>query len=96
LEILEYCEIDTLMDREQYYLDKFNPEYNILKIAGSFRGFKHSEVTKEIMSLIKKNSNVTEETKLKITTTLSKGEYVVFKKNETGEIVSFISVRKTT
>ena len=94
MEILEYCEIDTLMDREQYYLDKFNPEYNILKIAGSFRGFKHSEATKEIMSLIKKNSNVKEETKLKIATTLSKGEYVVFKKNETGEIVSFISARK--
>ena len=35
LEILEYCEVDILLEREQYYLDRFNPEYNILKIAGS-------------------------------------------------------------
>ena len=94
LEILEYCEVDILLEREQYYLDRFNPEYNILKIAGSLRGFKHSEATKEIMSLIKKNNIISDETRLKIATTLSKGEYVMVKKNETGEILSFISIRK--
>jgi len=46
LEILEYCNISILQEREQYYLDKFNPIYNILKIAGSSRGFKHSKLTK--------------------------------------------------
>lgn len=25
LEILEYCEVDILLEREQYYLDRFNP-----------------------------------------------------------------------
>lgn len=36
--ILEYCEIDHLIRREQYYLDELNPEYNICKIAGSCLG----------------------------------------------------------
>jgi excinuclease UvrABC nuclease subunit len=46
LTILEYCDKFDLLLREQYYFDKFNPQYNILKIAGSSRGFKHSEETK--------------------------------------------------
>jgi group I intron endonuclease len=29
LEILEYCEIDVLIAREQYYIDLLKPEYNI-------------------------------------------------------------------
>jgi group I intron endonuclease len=43
LDILEYCEPDVLISREQYYIDIFNPKYNILKIAGSKLGYKHSE-----------------------------------------------------
>nr|YP_010044461.1 hypothetical protein J6816_mgp30 [Tolypocladium guangdongense]QPF24406.1 hypothetical protein [Tolypocladium guangdongense] len=42
LEILEYCKSDELIEREQYYLDFLNPEYNILKHAYSLLGFKHS------------------------------------------------------
>ena len=42
LEILEYCEPKDLISREQYYLDLIKPEYNILKIAGSRLGAKHS------------------------------------------------------
>lgn len=65
LEILEYCEIDIIIEREQYYLDRFKSEYNILKVAGSLRGFKHSEATKEAISLSKKDSIISEETRLK-------------------------------
>ncbi len=43
LEILEYCNIDVLIKREQYYIDLFKPEYNILKIANSRLGSKQSE-----------------------------------------------------
>jgi group I intron endonuclease len=43
LEILEYCNEDNLRNREQHYLDLLQPEYNILKIAGSSLGFKHNE-----------------------------------------------------
>jgi len=45
LEILEYCNKDSLINREQYYLDSLKPEYNICKIAGSMLGFKHSAET---------------------------------------------------
>ena len=47
LEILEYCEQDLLISREQYYIDLLMPEYNICKIAGSTLGKVHSESTKE-------------------------------------------------
>ena len=42
LYILEYCEPSVLIKREQYYFDILKPEYNILKIAGSRLGCKHS------------------------------------------------------
>lgn len=45
LEILEYCDRSIVINREQYYLDKYEPEYNILTKAGSSLGFKHSEET---------------------------------------------------
>lgn len=31
------------MKKEQFYIDKFKPEYNILKVAGSPLGYKHTE-----------------------------------------------------
>lgn len=43
LEILEYCDPENLIEREQYYIDFFKPEYNILKFAKSSKGYKHSE-----------------------------------------------------
>jgi group I intron endonuclease len=46
LEILEYCDIADLTEREQYYFDKLNPKYNTLKIAGSSLGHKQTEETK--------------------------------------------------
>ena len=44
--ILGYCNKSNLNIREQYYFNKLNPQYNILKIASSSRNFKHSEETK--------------------------------------------------
>jgi group I intron endonuclease len=45
LEILEYCGRNCTIKREQYYLDLFKPQYNILTKAGSSLGFKHSTKT---------------------------------------------------
>ena len=54
LTILEYVDVanlpknkikNLLIEREQYYIDFIKPEYNILKIAGSLLGFKHSPET---------------------------------------------------
>lgn len=45
--ILQYCEpVEELcLGLEQSYLDMFKPNYNILKLAGSSQGFKHSPET---------------------------------------------------
>jgi group I intron endonuclease len=48
--ILEYCDKSNLILREQYYLDKLNPQYNILKVAGSSLNYRHSEETKAKIS----------------------------------------------
>ena len=49
MEILEYCDAKDVLKREQYYLDLLNPEYNILKVAGSRLGTIHTEAAKEKM-----------------------------------------------
>ena len=51
LEILEYCDRDKVIEREQYYIDLLKPEYNILQTAGSSLGFKYSEDTKAKMKV---------------------------------------------
>lgn len=45
LEILVHCvpEKSIILKKEQFYIDKFKPEYNILKVAGSPLGYKHTE-----------------------------------------------------
>ena len=45
--ILEVCDKSNLIVKEQFYIDKFNPEFNMCKIAGSALGIKRSEETKE-------------------------------------------------
>jgi hypothetical protein len=56
VEILEYCDTSVLLKKEQYYLDLLKPQYNILKIAGSFLGFKHSIETKKILTISMKGN----------------------------------------
>jgi len=63
LEILEYCNTNKLIEREQFYFDKYNPEYNILKIAGSPLGYRHSEAAKNLISIASKNRKVSESTR---------------------------------
>ena len=48
--ILEYCDKSDLIVREQYYFNKLNPQYNILKIWDSYQGFKYPEKTKTKIS----------------------------------------------
>lgn len=59
LEILEYCDINNLVSKEQYYINKLKPEYNILKTAGSSLGFKHSQKTLDYFKNIRKVSEET-------------------------------------
>lgn len=49
--VLEQCDIDKRFEREQYYIDKLNPEYNILKFAGGgIKGYRHKSKTKKLIS----------------------------------------------
>lgn len=45
--ILEVCNKVDLLNREQFYINNLNPEFNICKIAGSSFGVKRSDKTKE-------------------------------------------------
>lgn len=53
--ILEECEKEKLIEREQFYLDTLNPEYNIAKKAGNCLGVKFSKESSLKKSL---NSNM--------------------------------------
>ena len=57
LEILEYVSEESCLAREQYYLDLFQPEYNILKIAGSSKGYKHTKDNLKKLQLFLKTHN---------------------------------------
>jgi len=48
--VFEYCKAEDLISREQFYIDALNPEYNILKVAGSSLGYKHTNETLVKMS----------------------------------------------
>lgn len=50
LEILEYCSVDVLLDKEQYYFDICKPDYNIEPKAGSSIGAIRTEETKNKIS----------------------------------------------
>jgi group I intron endonuclease len=52
LEILEVCLPEECISREQFYIDKLNPVYNICKTAGNTLGVKPSE--KSLLATSKK------------------------------------------
>jgi group I intron endonuclease len=79
--ILEYCDKSELLVKEQYYFDKFNPEYNILKIAGSSLNSKHTEETKAKISKSLKGIYVNEKSAL-------------FGRHHTDETKNLMSLRK--
>ena len=66
LTIIEYCEPEQCIERENYYLCSLPHEYNILPKAGSRLGHKHYDKTKKKISEAKKGKTLNEETKTKI------------------------------
>jgi len=67
LEILEYCKSTVdVIQREQYYIDLFKPQYNILQTAGSPLGRKHSEEAIQKIAASKLGNKHSEETKAKM------------------------------
>lgn len=94
LEILEYCESNTLIKREQYYLDNLKPEYNVLKKAGSVLGFKHSEYTKKLFSITRIGRLCSETTRLKLSINNHKSIPVILTNIKTRNIIKFSSISK--
>jgi hypothetical protein len=75
-------------------LDNLKPEYNTLKIAGSFLDYKHSAYYKECMRKAKLGKSLSETTKLKLSAN-SQAFALKDKNNKTGEILLFTSIRRT-
>ena len=46
-QILEICDPTVVRERETFYIQKINPRYNILKIAGSSQGYQHTVETRK-------------------------------------------------
>lgn len=69
--ILEYCDIGSLVEREQYYLDSYqttnrNMGFNIFPFARSPRGYKQSEESKKKTGDAHRGMKHTEEAKRKM------------------------------
>ena len=67
LEILEYCNKEDTIKREQFYIDSLKPEYNILKIAAlrTRLGSKQSKSVKDKISLALTGRTISDLTKSK-------------------------------
>lgn len=48
--IIEYCNPEELIEREQFYIDTRKPEYNIAPRAGSQLGYRHTEEARKKVS----------------------------------------------
>ena len=90
LEILEYCEPLVVLNREQFYLDLLKPEYNILKVAGSRLGYKHTEETKakirEIASKEKRLKHI-------LSLNVARGHPIEVTNTKTNETTIYTSLR---
>ena len=51
IEILEHCDIKSIISRQQYYINTLKPRYSVLKFAYTSLGSSHSEKTKIQMCL---------------------------------------------
>ena len=50
-EIIENVSPEKCIEREQFYLDTLNPEYNICRIAGNTLGYRHTKEAKLKVSI---------------------------------------------
>lgn len=92
LDILELCNKSNVIEREQFFLNNLELEYNILKVARSLTGFKHSEESKE---KIRKSKTGKPFPYSKENLYANKKSICIFVTNlNTGEVLNFPSVRR--
>jgi len=68
--IVEYVDVKELNIRETFFITKLLPYYNVLKEGYSSIGYKHKEVTKQMLSELAKNRKHYDQTKNLISRTL--------------------------
>ena len=68
--LLEFCQLEHLLKREQYWIDYLKPVFNTLQIAGSPLGYKASDSSRQKMSESRKGRKLSLETKEKISKTM--------------------------
>ena len=93
LEILEHSNASIVVQREQYYLDNLELQYNTLKVARFLAGFKHSAASIERMSLAKIGHHRHEATKLRFSAN-TQAHAIIATEISTGETKVFTSIRK--
>lgn len=64
--VIEDCPPENCISREQLWMNFFNPEYNVVKKAGSTSGYRHSDEIKAKMRERMKGFRHTEDSKRKI------------------------------
>ena len=94
LEILEYCDVSKLIEREQYYFDLLEPDYNIAKVAGSTIGVPRSEEFKNKLRELRKGKVHKEETKLLMSQIHLGANNSMFGKNHTDQTKELIRLSK--
>lgn len=109
LHILEYCDKDILLKREQYYIDTLKPKYNLLTVTVSRLGVKHTKESIKKISESKKycvssflGKNHTSESKLEISNRNSKYVKVIdtYKNTETiflgaKKVCEYLKIKKS-
>lgn len=68
--ILELCDSDKAIEREQFFIDTLAPTLNICRKAGNSEGFKHSADTLAHLSKIKMGRRLSTEARKKISCAL--------------------------
>lgn len=109
LEILEYCNKEELICREQHYINLLKPEYNLAKLAASCLGYKHTKETRAKMSAALTGRTLSAEHRANISAanagrvfspehranlSASKGTAVEITDIKTGSVVEYTSLNK--
>lgn len=95
-EILEYCNINNVIEREQYYLDAIKPHYNIVEKAGSTLGWRSPKHTPESLEKMR-NFVLSDEVRARkaistINATAARKMAIVVKNINTNEISEYTSL----
>lgn len=87
--VVEYCQPESLTEREQHWFDSFGPSklYNKAPIAGSCRGLKASAEARAKMSAFRKGKKVSPESRARMATA-QQLRFALIKQNAPPKIVA--------